>query len=153
MYGKAFSSMYSGSMVGRGALFFAVWGYVLANMVPDRECGMWVELNPKVIGFVLGEGEVDVEKVLGEMCEVDPQSRTKDEGGRKLVKLGEYAYRVVNGKKYQMMRSEEDRREQNRVAQAKFRAKSKPLPGEEAYVKAERNGASEEVLDRLSEPR
>lgn len=124
MYGKHFASMYEGSMIGKGSCFFAVWGYVISHFVPDREMGAQVELNPKLIAFVLGD-EVDVvERVIADMCLPDKESRSKEKQGRKLVKIGEYAYQVVNGEMYRAIRDEERRREQNREAQQKFRKKN-----------------------------
>lgn len=123
MYGKHFASMYEGSMIGKGSCFFAVWGYVLSHFMPDRDMGAQVELNPKLIAFVLGEDVKKVESAIAEMCEPDKASRSKEKQGRKLVKVGEYAYQVVNGEKYRAIRDEERRREQNRQAQAKFRDK------------------------------
>lgn len=124
MYGKHFASMYEGSMIGKGSCFFAVWGYVISHFVPDREMGGQVELNPKLIAFVLGEDPAKVEEVIEDMCSPDNASRSKDRQGRKLVKIGEYAYQVVNGERYRAIRDEERRREQNREAQQKFRKKN-----------------------------
>jgi hypothetical protein len=151
VFGKHFSSMYSGSMVGSGALVFAVWGYVIANQKPDREVGAQVELNPRLLSAILGETVEDVVRAVEFLCAPDPESRSKEEGGRRLIRLGQFDYRVVNGKKYLAMRDEEARRESNRVAQAKSRARKrgKPLPGEAAYVKALENGASEGELSRI----
>jgi hypothetical protein len=124
MFGKHFTSMYEGSMIGKGSCFFAVWGYVISHFVPDREMGAQVELNPKLIAFVLGEELEKVEGVIDEMCNPDKASRSKEKQGRKLVKIGEYAYQVVNGEAYRAIRDEERRREQNREAQQKFRKKN-----------------------------
>ncbi len=59
-FGKHHASMYTGSLVGKGAEVFAVMGYVIANMKPRRagENGEWrmvVEMNPKLLAFILGE--------------------------------------------------------------------------------------------------
>lgn len=137
MFGKIFESMFTGSMVGKGSPFFAVWAYVIAHAVPDSKVGTQVELNPAIIGFLLGEPVETVERVLREMQEPDLKSRTQDEQGRKLVPLGGYSYRVVNGAKYRAMRDQAARREQNRRAQAVFRDKkvlkrSQLGPGEAA---------------------
>jgi len=142
MYGKHFSSMYSGSMVGSGALIFAVMGYVVANMVPDKKVGAQVELNPKLLAAILGEPESDVSKAIDFLCSPDPHSRSKEAEGRRLVKLGEFDYRVVNGAKYRAIRDEEQRRESNRISQALSRARKRglPLPGETAYVEALKAG-------------
>ena len=150
MFGKHFVSMYEGSMIGKGAVFFAVWGYIISHFVPDRTHGAIVELNPKLIAFVLGEPEKLVDKSIAEMCEPDPKSRTKTDKGRKLVKLSEYQYRVVNGARYRAIRDHEDRKRQNREAQERFRAKTSGGGRELEYVKAERDGATQEELDKLS---
>lgn len=112
-------------MIGRGSCFFAVWGYVISHMIPDRNVGTQVELNPDLIAFVLGEDKNKVLEVIDQMCKPDPKSRSKEMDGKKLVKLGEYSYQVVNGEKYRAIRDEEKRREQNRMAQKKFREKAK----------------------------
>ena len=157
MFGKHFASMYEGSMVGSGALTFAVWGYVIARMEPDKVVGMQVDLNPKLIGPCLGESSEEIAKVIERFCQPDAASRTKDEEGRKLVQVGVYSYRVVNGMKYRMIRDKEARREYNRVKKAEERAagkhprRSKPSPGEPGYIALlETQGpeAADDMLDR-----
>lgn len=125
MFGKHFASMYEGSMVGKGSAFFAVWGYVISHMRPDRELGANVELNPKIIGFLIGEDQSKVEDVIRQMCEPDPESRSQRMEGRKLVKKGEYLYGVVNGADYRKIRNEDERREYNRRKQAEYRTRKK----------------------------
>ena len=122
MYGKHFESMYEGSMIGVGAPVFAVWGYVIAKMKPDATVGYQVELNPKLLSFIIGEKKEVIEQALKVLCSPDKDSRTKEEQGRRLVKIGEFDYRVVNGLKYATIKNEEQRREKNREAQARFRA-------------------------------
>ncbi len=136
MWNKHYGSMYQGSMIGAGALVFAVMGYVIANQVPDAVVGAQVELNPKLLSFILGESEADVAAAIKFLCAEDPKSRTPELKGKRLVQLGEYAYQVVNGEKYAKMRNEDDRRRQNREAQRRYRAKKGlPLPGETASIK------------------
>lgn len=122
MYGKIFESLYEGSMVGSGAKTFAVWGYVIAHMRKDDEVGAQVEINPKLLGFILGELEEDIVAVIEALCSPDPSSRTPDEGGRRLIRMGQYSYRVVNGAKYMDIRNAEERREYFRNAKRKERA-------------------------------
>jgi hypothetical protein len=90
MYGKHFASMYEGSMRGSGPEFFSVWGYVISHMMPNKEYGTTVELNPGIIGFLIGMPEAAVLAKIEQMCQPDAKSRTKDEEGRKLVKVAEY---------------------------------------------------------------
>ena len=138
MYGKHFGSMYTGSMVGSGAVVFAVMGYVIANQRPHKD-EFQVELNPTLLAFILGEPEDDVMVAIERLCSPDSKSRTKTEEGRRLVKVGEFDYRVVNGVKYAKIRCEEERREANRARQERHRKKvpkrGLPLPGETAAVR------------------
>jgi hypothetical protein len=142
MYGKHFASMYTGSMVGSGAIVFAVWGYVIANARPDADVGTQVELNPRLLATILGETVPAVQGAIDRLCSPDAESRTKECEGKRLVRLGQFDYQVVNGEKYRRIRDEEMRREANREYQRKHRARrkdknaGKPLPGETAYVRA-----------------
>lgn len=136
MYGKHFDSMYQGSMVGSGAIVFAVMGYVIANYKLDRVVGAQVDLNPQLLAFILGEKQEDVQKAIEMLCSPDPNSRTKDNEGRRLVQLGQFTYKVVNGAKYTAIRNAEERREYNRKKQSEYRSRkrSKPLPGEAGFL-------------------
>jgi hypothetical protein len=122
-YGKHYTTMYSGSMFGCGAMNFAMMGYVLSNFRASRDHGATVELNPKLLAAIFGEPVKEIESSIKFLCSSDKESRTKEEGGRRLVRLGEFEYRVVNGAKYRAQRDDENRREQNREAQERFRAK------------------------------
>jgi hypothetical protein len=158
LFGKHFESMYEGSMVGAGAMVFAVWGYVIAKWRPDKEVGGQVRLNPALLGPILGEKPGNVEEAIEYLCKPDVNSSSKNEGGRRLIRLGQFDYQVVNAMKYHALRNEEHRREQNRAAQEKFRGKQKirkvkPLPGEKAFVAALEDGwSSAEELDRITDP-
>lgn len=145
MYGKHFASMYTGSMLGSGAISFAVWGYVISNMVPDKITGMQVELNPRLLSALIGEKEDDIRKTILKFCQPDAQSRTKEEQGRKLMPVGQFDYRVVNGLKYRAMRNADERREYLRLKQAEYRKKSKPLAGEMEWVRKFNEGQVQEV--------
>lgn len=126
MYGKHFASMYQRSMVGSGAIVFAVMGYVIANYRLDRTVGAQVTLNPHLLSAILGEKVSAVEGAINFLCSPDPKSTSKEEEGRRLVKIGEFEYRVVNGAKYTAVRNEDERREYQRQWMANKRAKSKP---------------------------
>ncbi len=125
-WGKHFASMYEGSMRGSGSAVFAVWGYVISHMVPSKKHqGTTVQINPEIVAFLIGEKVEVVEGVLAKLCSPDAKSRTQTEEGRRLVKVAEYLYRVVNGDYYRSIRNEEDRREYQRVKQAEYRAKER----------------------------
>jgi hypothetical protein len=103
-------------------------------------------LNPKLLAFVLGGSEKDITAAIGFLCEKDGESRSHDEDGRRLMKEGEYQYRLVNWGKYDSMKNAVDQREYNRMKQREYRARKAPkangpgrnaglpLPGESAYV-------------------
>jgi hypothetical protein len=122
MYGKLFASTYTGSLYGAGPDLFALWGYVVAN-----SSGGQVELNPVALAPMLGMPVERVEAVIAALCAPDPRSRSKAEDGRRLIREGQFAYRVVNAALYRSIRNEDDRREYNREKQREHRArKSKP---------------------------
>lgn len=137
---KHYRSMYEGSMVGAGAVVFALMGYVISHQDYDRATNQWfVRLNPMLLGTVLGEKPEDVEKAIHFLCKEDKNSTSKIEHGRRIVPIGNgtMEYRVVNGEKYQEMRQYEERKEYNREMQKKYRQRTKeqlakqgPLPGE-----------------------
>lgn len=111
-------------MIGAGAVAFAVMGYVITHQEHDRGLGWVVRLNPILLGTILGETPERVSEAISFLCEPDHRSTSDLEEGRRLVPVtGESTeYRVVNGDKYQEAREYEDRLEQNRLAQARWRA-------------------------------
>lgn len=154
MFGKVFGSMYEGSLVGKGALTFAVMGYAIARAHPVKD-KMQVTLNPTIIAASLGESVPDVIQTIEFLCSPDPDSTTKAEDGRRLVRLGAFEYWLVNGMKYRAIRDEEQRREQVRTAVARHREKKKRrtprLAGQLQADKMERNGAAREEVEKHAE--
>lgn len=148
-YGRVFEAMYTGSMIGAGLEAFALMPYVISNMRIHPEKGAVVELNPVLLAFIF-EGRSDeeaqkrVQVGIDKLCEEDPRSRNAAEGGRRLVRLGQFLYRVVNGEKYNAIRSKERDRLKNAEAQRRHRQKTKqlrpkvksgPMPGETLAVR------------------
>ena len=147
MYGKHYESLYDGSMVGAGAHVFAVWGYVIAKTRRSR-----VDLNPKVLAFVIGEREERMVEALEFLCAPDPKSRTKKNEGRRLIREGEYQYFVPNWEMYRRIKDEADRRAYQAGKQAEYRSRSKVAPssGEVAYCGAvAEHGFESEEAKRL----
>jgi hypothetical protein len=143
-YGKHFESMYQGSMVGAGATVFAVMGYIIAKQVPgappDNE-KLFVELNPRLLAFIIGEPEEKIVEAIEFLCKADAGSRSKEEEGRRLVRVGQFAYWVVNGRKYRGMKDPERRREQWRESKRKARkSKGGKTASERAFEQAHANG-------------
>lgn len=134
-------------MIGAGSHVFAVWGYVIAKQRPDRKVGSTVELNSKLLAAVIGDSEERMSQAIEYLCDVDERSRTSENDGRRLVRLGQFTYQVVNGAKYRAIRNDDERRTQTREAVRRHRAKKggpvnagAPLPGERAFVEAEKRG-------------
>jgi hypothetical protein len=91
----------------------------------------------------------------------DPDSKCKDTEGRR-IKVVEGGWLMLGHKRFQNKMKDISTRVGNATRQARWREKKKkpklraskntgPLPGENAYVEAMDNGASQEELDRLSE--
>lgn len=140
MYGKAYEAMYAGSMVGAGLNVFAVWNYIIAK------CHFGViELNPKLLHAILGGKLEEVVEAIEYLSRPDPDSRSKDEDGRRIVKEGQFQYRVVNWEAYQRMRREEDLREYNRLKQADYRRKKK----EKGEARASKRKGKEKPLTNV----
>ena len=140
-FGKHFAGMYEGSLVGKGSVVFAVMGYVIANQRPELVEGgerLVVGLNPTLLGLILGDGEEAVSKAIEFLCKEDPKSRSKEQKGKRLVRLGQYEYWVVNGRYYRELGREERRREQNRVAAQRHREKEKSIEQAMADAREER---------------
>lgn len=120
MYGKLFASTFTGSMMGAGADTFAVWGYVIAN----ADGRGFVELNPKLLAAVIGSTTQAMAAAIATLTAPDPNSRTKDEDGRRIIREGTFIYRIVNHAKHRGMRDEDERRESQRTWVRGKRAKS-----------------------------
>lgn len=121
MYGKWFASAYTGSMLGAGAHVFAVWAWCVANAGRDGV----LEINPRLLAAMIGEPDERIVDALDYLQAPDPNSRSEECEGRRLVHEGAYQYRIVNHARYRQMRAEEDRREQNRRAKRRQRAKQR----------------------------
>jgi len=95
-YAKVFRTMYTGSLYGAGMHVFAVWGWILAHK--DAEGS--VEVNPRMVAGELG-GTVDqVRDAVEYLMKPDPESRSKEHDGCRLVQGGQFEYTVVNHAKY-----------------------------------------------------
>lgn len=95
-FAKVFSSMYTGSMYGAGMHVFAVWGWVLANKDENGE----LEINPPLVSHVLGGTVEQVEDAIQYLTSPDPRSRSSEHEGRRLIKISQFGYRVVNHEQY-----------------------------------------------------
>jgi len=100
-----------------------VFVYLLAHSDKD---GL-VNIVPARIAGDTGMALADVLRTLVELENEDDESRTPDEGGRRIVRLDAHrtwGWQIVNHARYRDIRREEDRRIQNRDAKRREREKS-----------------------------
>lgn len=124
VYAKLFASIYQGTLRGRSDSLL-----VFTNLLAHMDSVGHVDIHPRAIAEEVGLTLDAVRAALDELEAPDPESRSPDEDGRRIVRLDEHrawGWRVVNGAKYRAIRNEEDRREQNRLAQERWRNKSRP---------------------------
>jgi hypothetical protein len=108
-------------MAGAGADIFAVWGYVVAHAGYG-----YVELNPAVVGALIGMPVESVNKSIDYFCQPDPASRNQDQSGCRLIHEYGFRYRVVSQPMYRdAFKSEGARRDYLRVKQQESRARRK----------------------------
>ena len=140
MYAKLFSSIYQGTLRGNtnGLVVFT-------NMLAHADSAGWVDIHPRAIAEETGLSIEKVKEAILELSSPDPESRSPEEEGRRIVLIDahrDWGWRIVNHGKYRAIKSEEDRREQNRIAQKRFREKhnsnhSKQPSAQSAQAEAE----------------
>jgi hypothetical protein len=128
LFGKLFVSMFDGSLHGHWEATVTLQQLViLANRHGE------VDMNAESISARTAIPLDIIKKGLSELIQPDPLSREPREQGRRIAPLSEgrsWGWRIVNYEKYRFMRDEDDRREQTRLATARWREKSKVSRGE-----------------------
>ena len=95
-YAKVFRTMFTGSMYGAGLHVFATWAWILTH---KDEHGL-VEVNTKLVAAELGAEVDQIERAIAYLTAPDPESRSHEEDGRRMVRMSQFGYRVVNHAKY-----------------------------------------------------
>lgn len=122
MYVKMFKSIFDGSLYGQ---FEPTVVFMAMLVIAERE-GI-VDMTREAIAARCGYPLDIVERGITELEKPDPQSRTPDEDGRRLVRLEDsrnWGWRITNYEKYEKIRSAEERREYFRLKKREQRAKS-----------------------------
>jgi hypothetical protein len=124
MYAKLFTSIYQGTLRGHshGLLVFT-------NLLAHCDKAGIADIHPRAIAEEVGLTVEQVRAALDVLESPDEESRSPEEGGRRIVRIDEHrawGWRVVNYVKYRAIRNEEDRREQNREAQERYRKRNQP---------------------------
>jgi len=118
-FGKIHAQMYEGSMFGAGLEVMAIWPYMLARADKNHR----IEMNPKMVAAMIGCSVDDVTTALGILESPDPESRSKEHEGRRIVKEGEYMYFIPNRRLYCAMQNDTVVQAQGRIRQRRYRWK------------------------------
>ena len=114
MYGKMFRQMYHGTLATTGP-WQALVTFQQFIVLADKD-GI-VDMTPESIAR---ETTLPLEIILAGIAKLeqpDPDSRTPDEDGRRIIRLSEsraWGWRITNYLHYRQLRSEEERREYHR---------------------------------------
>lgn len=122
MYGKLFTSIFDGTLHGR---FEATVTMMALIALADRD-GI-VDMTPQAIISRSGWPERIVLVGLAELSAPDPESRSSDEGGRRIVLLDEaraWGWRLVNYAHYRAIRTADERRAYQREYFRRKRSKA-----------------------------
>lgn len=138
-YGQHYESMYTGSMIGAGALMFALMGYIIAKTRPRTHT---IDLNPTLLAAIFGESEKAIERTIERLCSPDPKSRSTVEEGRRLLRRGQFEYYVVNHEHYRGLASKERRRKYMAEFMAKKRGEDSLLTGANTMLTTAKTPAS-----------
>lgn len=123
MYGKLFASLYQGTLRGKSDAIL-----VFTNMIAFADAEGFVDKHPSAIADETGLSIERVRDAIDVLMAPDLESRSPEMDGKRLVFIDDHrnwGWRIVNHAKYRAIRTEEDRREQNRLAQERYRAKRK----------------------------
>lgn len=123
MYGKLFTSLYQGTLRGCSDEIL-----VFTNLIAHADAHGHVDKHYRAIAEETGISIDRVKTALANLEAPDLESRSPEEEGRRIVPLDEHrawGWRIVNYPKYRSIRNEDDRREQNRLAQQRWRDKQK----------------------------
>ena len=123
MYAKLFTSIYQGTLRGNSHALL-----VFTNLLAHADKEGIVDMHPKAIAEEVGLTINEVRAALLMLEAPDDESRSPEEQGRRIVRLDEHrawGWLVVNYVKYRSIRNEDDRREQNREAQERWREKKR----------------------------
>jgi len=119
MFAKVFASLWDGTLADQWETW-SLFVFMLAHADQDGVVDM-------THGAISRRSCIPLEKVtaaIGVLEAADSRSRSSEEGGRRIVRLDgdrDWGWRVVNYAKYRNLKDLDQRREQNRAAQAKHR--------------------------------
>lgn len=142
MYCKLFASLYQGTLRGRSNEIL-----VFTNLLAHAGRDGTVDKHFRAIAEETGLTIDEVREAVAVLEAPDPESRSPDENGARIIRMDEHriwGWRIVNYGKYRAIRSEEDRAEQNRLAQERWRNKNKQSKPASAESKRDKPKEREE---------
>lgn len=151
MYAKVFKSMFDGSLRGRSAAQL-----VFVNLIATADRQGIVDKHFRVVCDETGLPLETVKKAIAELESPDPESRTPDAEGRRIVRLDshrEWGWMIVNYLHYRGIRDEETRREQNREAQARYKRQISSDQPESAEVSQGKPGSATVSTTKPDKPK
>ncbi|WP_447963986.1 hypothetical protein [Nitrospira sp. Ecomares 2.1] len=125
MFGKLYASMYDGTLATEGP-WQALITFQQLIILSDQHG--FVDMTPESIARRTTIPLDIIQIGLEALEKPDPQSRTPDEEGRRIVRLSDsrpWGWRIVNYLHYRNMRTAEDRREYMRNYQREYRKQNK----------------------------
>lgn len=121
MYAKLFASLYQGTLRGCADEIL-----VFTNLLAHADKHGIVDKHYRAISEETGLPEDRVRTAIANLEAPDPESRSPEMEGRRITPMDEHrawGWQIVNHGKYRAIKNEDDRREQNRLAQQKWREK------------------------------
>lgn len=122
MYCKLFASLYQGTLRGKPHEIL-----VFTNLLANADKDGMVDKHFRAVAEEIGLTVDEVKSAIALLEAPDEESRSVEQEGRRLVRVAEnrsWGWQIVNYAKYRAIRSDDDRREQNRIAQQKWRDKA-----------------------------
>lgn len=136
----------------------SIWGEpdyvckIFITMLALKDADHVVRLNAYQLGQRARKPEEEVIRALKILSSPDKRRLEEQEfEGRRIEKVAD-GWLILNGQKYRDKIKQLRRREYKAEWQKGYRNRKKALPGEKAYVAAEKAGASAAQLGALSEP-
>lgn len=139
MYCKLFASLYQGTLRGKSHEIL-----VFTNMLAHADSEGCVDKHFRAIADEVGLTVDEVKAAIAQLESPDPESRSPENEGRRIVRINDHrawGWQLVNYAKYREIRNDADRREANRIAQAKWRERQKQKKSSKQDV-MERNDES-----------
>ena len=144
MYVKLFSSLYQGTLRGRSDEIL-----VFTNLLAYADQHGIVDKHFKAIADETGLPVDRVQAAILALESPDTESRSPEHEGRRIIRMDEHrvwGWKIVNYGKYRSIRSEDDRREQNRLAQERWRQKNKQSKPRSAQAEGEADTEEHKTL-------